>query len=154
MKKIYSLALLLIGLFTVAGINASCEFDVHEDPDYPSYVTYTISAGELSFSGPEQLSTDIKAWIHENQIVYDKSVKYSTGEASEFASADAEAIKKYEEFVPKFKARLEEVNAALAKGVYGDEYKQVKATYYVHATRTQGKDGKLKYEQIEYVYPK
>jgi hypothetical protein len=153
MKKIYTLALLLISLIAVAGITASCEFDVHEDPDYPLFVTYTISAGEVSFSGPEQLSADIQKWIHDNQVVYDRSVKYSTGEASEFATADAEAAKKFDEFKPKFMAFLEEVKTSLAKGVYGDEFKQVKATFYVFASRAQGNDRDLKYEHIEFVYP-
>ena len=153
MKRIYTLALVLFGLLVMTGIAVSCEFNVHEDPEHPIYVTYTISAGEVSFEGPDQLQMDIQAWIHNNQVSYDRQVNYSTGEASEFTTTDNEAIKKYEEeYVPKFKNHLQEVIAELNKGTYGKSV-SVKATFYLFAKRHQGKNSDLRYEHIEFTYP-
>ena len=153
MKKIQSLILLLVSLFVMAGITASCEIGNHEDPEHPVYVSYTISAGSVSFEGPEQLLLDIQAWIKANQILYDSQVNYTTGEASEFSNTDAEAIKKYNDiFLPKFKSYLNDVTASLDKGTYGKDVK-VKATFYVFVSRLQGKGGDLKYEHIDYSYP-
>ena len=153
MKKIQSLALLLMSLLVMVGITASCGLGTPEDPEHPIYVSYTISAGVFSFEGPEELQLDIEAWIKANQILYDTQVNYSTGEASEFSKADAEAIRQYNEtFLPKFKSHLNEVTASLNKGTYGKDAK-VKATFYVFASRRQGKDGDLKYEHIDFNYP-
>ena len=153
MRKIYTSALVLFGLLVMTGIAVSCEFNVHEDPEHPVYVTYSISAGDLTFTGPDQLLMDIKAWIHNNQVSYDRQVNYSTGEASEFTTTDNEAIKKYEEeYVPKFKTHLQEVIAELDKGTYGKSV-SVKATFYLFAKRLQGKNGDLRYEHIEFTYP-
>ena len=153
MKRIYTIALVLVGLLVMTGIAVSCDFDMHEDPQHPVYVTYTISAGDLTFTGPDQLLMDIKAWIHNNQVSYDRQVNYSTGEASEFTTTDNEAIKKYEEeYVPKFKTHLQEVIAQLDKGTYGKSV-SVKATFYLFAKRLQGKDGDLRYEHVEFTYP-
>ncbi len=153
MNKIYSFTVLLFSLLTVIGMASSCDINMHEDPDHPSYVTYTISAGEISFSGPDQLLLDIQAWIKSNQISYDTQVSYTTGEASEFARTDAEAVKRYEEFLPKFRAYLDHVDAELARGTYGN-VEQVKATFYVFASRAQGKGNDIRYEHIEFSYPK
>lgn len=130
----------------------SCEWDTSTEPEHPLYVTYTISASAIEFVGSEQLLLDIKTWIRENQIAYDKQVNYSTGEASEFTKTDADAVKRYEEFVPKFKTFIDEVRNKVAKGAY-DPDNQVNATFDVYAKRTQGKDGNLRYEQIKLVYP-
>lgn len=153
MKRIHAFALLILSLLTITGLTSSCEFNSHEDPDHPLYVEYTISAGNLSFSGPQQLLLYIQNWIKENQIVYVKQVNYSTGDASEFSTTDAEAIKKYEEFLPKFKALFNKLDQELAKGTYGKENINVNAIFYVFAKRAQGKDGNLKYDQLDYVYP-
>lgn len=153
MKRFYTLALVFFSLLTISGISSSCDFNMHEDPEHPLYVTYTISAGDLTFTGPEQLLIDLRAWIHNNQVSYDRQVNYSTGDASEFTTTDNEAKKKYEEeYLPKFKAHLQEVTAELNKGTYGKSV-QVRATFYVFAKRAQGKDNELKYEHIEYVFP-
>ena len=94
--KTVSLALLTL-LFSAIAIT-SCDWDNSPEPEHPLYVTYTISAGYVSFIGPDVLLDDIQTWIKENQSVYDKPVNYTTGEASEFEKTDNEAIKKYEEF--------------------------------------------------------
>lgn len=153
MKKIGAIIFLISCILMIASVSSSCEFNSHEDPEHPIYVSYTISAGELSFSGLQQVQLNINKWIKDNEIVYDKQVSYSTGDASEFSTTDAEAIHNYEMFVPKFKAHLNKVSQDLAKGTYGKDKIEVRATYYVFARRTQGKDGQLKYEQIEFVYP-
>lgn len=152
MKRFFTLSLVLFGLLTIAGIT-SCDFNAHEDPEHPLYVTYSISAGEVKFEGPEQLKMDIEAWIKNNQVAYDRQVNYSTGDASEFTTTDNEAVKKYEEeYVPKFRAHLNEVTAELNKGTYGKSI-VVNATFFVYAKRSQGKNGDLRYEHIEYSYP-
>lgn len=153
MKRIYTFLLGFAALLAVAGIAVSCGISSSEDPEYPLCVSYTVSAGEVSFTGPDQLLIDMKAWIKANQQVYDVQVKYSTGDPSEFTKTDAEAIRKYEEeFLPKFKSHLNEVIAELDKGSYGKSA-TVKATFYTFASRLQGKQGDLRYEHIELNYP-
>lgn len=152
MKRVYIFISLLAGLMSLAGFSA-CEFDDSPEPDHPLYVTYTISAGfGGDYFGPDSLFLDMSNWIKANQKVYDTHINYKTGEASEFTSQDAAAIKHYEEFVPKFKAYLAEVKTKLAAGEYMDA-NEVRATFYTYAARTQGQDGTLRYEQIEFVYP-
>jgi hypothetical protein len=153
MKRIYTLALVFLGILAVAGFNTSCGFSTPADPEHPLYVSYTISAGIVSFDGPDQLQIDIEAWIKSNSIVYDTQVSYSTGEASEFKKTDEEAIKQYNEvFLPKFKTYLNNLAAQLDKGTYG-KVNTVKATIYTSASRLQGNGGSLKYEHHEFVYP-
>lgn len=153
MKSFSKLFMLLACLTLVTAAFTSCEFDTSPEPEHPLYVTYTISAGTVQFDGPELLLTEIQTWIKKNQVVYDKSVKYSTGEASEFTKTDTEAIKKYsDEFLPKFKKYLNDLSSRLAAGEYGDEVK-VNAIFYVTAHRTQGYEGSLRYEEIKYAYP-
>jgi hypothetical protein len=153
MKTFQNISMLMVCIILAATAFTSCEWDTSPEPDHPLYVTYTITASNIDFSGPEQLLPDMRAWIKANQIIYDKPVSYSTGEASEFTKTDAEAIKKYEEeFLPKFKAYLEEVKGKLKSGDYGAGA-VVNATFYTAATRTQGKDGNLKYEQFTLAYP-
>ena len=153
MKQLYKFSLALVFMVFATTSFTSCEWDTSPEPDHPMYVTYTISAESATFAGPEQLLTDIHAWIKANSIIYDKPVNYSTGDASEFTNADAEAANKYEqEFLPRFKTYLNEVSSKLASGAYG-KGESVKATFYTYAKRAQGKQGDLKYDQFEFVYP-
>ena len=136
----------------------SCDWDASTEPDHPLYVTYTVSAGYVSFQGPELLLQDIQTWIKDNQIVYDKAVNYTTGEASEFTKTDAEAVKKYEEFAPKFKTYLNNVvMTSLKEGKYDNKETNTKAnvvaTFFVSASRVQGQNGNLKYEEFKFSYP-
>jgi len=130
----------------------ACEWDNSPEPDHPLFVTYTISAGVAEYTGSNLLLQDINTWIKANQRVYDVEIRYTSGDASEFTQQDADAVKAYESFAPKFKAYLDEVKAKLAKGDYEPD-NQVDATLYIFATRTQGESGNLKYEQIRLVYP-
>ena len=153
MKTFHKILLLCVGMILLPAAFISCEWAHTEDPDHPLYVSYSITASNLQFNGPALLLTDIKSWIKENQVLYDVQVNYTTGEASEFAKTDADAIQKYEEFVPKFKAYLKEVSKDLAAGKYPDMNPPVTATFSVYAARIQGQDGNLKYDQIDFVYP-
>ena len=153
MKSVFRITLLMTLMILASGAFTSCEFDTSPEYDHPLYVTYTISAGTLEYVGPEQLIVDINAWIKANQIVYDKQVNYSTGDASEFAKTDAEAITQYDSFSPKFRAHLEEVKGKLAAGTYGELEQPIKAIFYVSASRTQGKEGHLRYDQITFNNP-
>lgn len=153
MKKIYNLFLLTICLILATATFTACEFDTSPEPDYPSYVTYTISVGYTTFEGSELVLTDIETWIKNNQIIYDTPAKYSTGAPSEFSQQDAEAVKKYDEFVPKAKAFFEEVRGKLNVKAYGSDVNSVKGTFYVFVTRGQGDGRDLKSETINLVYP-
>ena len=153
MRQIYKYALALVCMVLATTSFTSCEWDTSPEPDHPMYVTYTITAENATFDGPEELLDEIKAWIKANSIIYDTQVKYTTGEASEFTNTDAEAVKKYEnEFVPRFQAYLNELNSKLASGLYGNGV-SVKSLFYTYAKRSQGKQGDLKYDQFEFVYP-
>lgn len=153
MRQIYKYALALVCMVLVTTSFTSCEWDTSPEPDHPMYVTYTITAENATFDGPEELLNEINAWIKANSIIYDAQVNYTTGEASEFTNSDAEAAKKYEnEFVPRFQAYLNEVNSKLASGLYGNGV-VVRAVFYTYAKRAQGKQGDLKYDQFELVYP-
>lgn len=152
------LSLMLACVLLAATAFISCDWDASPDPEHPLYVTYSVSAGYVSFQGPDLLLQDIQAWIKDNQIVYDKAVNYSTGEASEFEKTDAEAVKKYEEFAPKFKTYLNNVVMTnLKEGKYDDKETNTKASvtaiFFVSAARVQGQNGNLKYEEIKFSYP-
>ena len=152
MKNFYTaIALLITSVMLTAGL-ASCEFDSSNEPDFPIYVSYTISAGYVNYNGPQELINEFQAWLRENSSVYDEPVKYTTGEASEFTKTDNKAIEKYNTFVSNFKIFLEEAKAKLASGAYGS-VTSASGTFYLFAHRTQGQDGDLRYEQIEFVYP-
>lgn len=129
----------------------SCEFDTSPEYDHPLYVTYTISAGSVDFVGPDELLLDIQEWIKENQVIYDKQVSYKTGAASEFSKADAEAGTKFDEFLPIFRSYLDEVKKKLQAGTY--KANSVSAIFYVYASRSQGEQGNIKYDQIKFSYP-
>lgn len=149
LKSLLLIACLMLG----ASMFNSCEWDTSPEPEHPSYITYTISAASIEFNGPDQLLTDIKDWIKEYQDVYDKEVYYSTGEASEFSKTDAEAVKKYEAFLPKFKSFIDECKNRLASGKYGELETPVKARFSVFAKRTQGQDGNLRYDEVSLTHP-
>ena len=73
-------------------------------------------------------------------------------------ATNAEAVKKYEQFAPKFKKFIEEeVTASLKAGKYDDAQTgtpaTVEAIFFTSASRIQGKDGHLKYEEFKYSYP-
>lgn len=153
MKSIKRFSLFVTCLILSMTTFNSCDFDTSPEPDHPLYVTYTISAGSLDFVGPEQLLLDIEAWIKANQNVYDKQVTYKTGDASEFSKTDAEAVKKYEEFLPLFNSYLDEVKGKLKSGTYGNQPPTVTATFFVFASRMQGENGNLKYDQIKFSFP-
>lgn len=127
---------------------------IPEDPEFPSFVSYTVSGDVISItSDSEELLTDINAWLKANAIYIDVRMNYSTGEASEFADHDAEAVKKYEQqYIPKFNAYLTDLRAKLASGVYG-EIDVVKITFCTYAKREQGKQNTLAYDQHEFTYP-
>lgn len=153
MNKIHEFTLLLISVLLISTGLSSCGLGGKEDPEYPLYVSYSISAGEVSFEGPEELLIDIKSWINTNQIAFDRKVNYSSGSISEFETTDAEAIKKFdEEFMPKFVAYLDEVKRKLASGTYGDN-PTVKASFGVYASRGQGQNRSLKYQIVNLTYP-
>lgn len=148
-KKLFFLGCLILAVMPFN----SCELTDIPEPDYPTCVSYTISAGNISFNGPDQVLVDIRSWIKENQDVYDVEVSYSTGEKSEFTKPDNEAIIKYEKFVTKFKAYLTELKAKLAEGKYGNIEHPITARFFVSAVRTQGQEGTLKYEEFDFHYP-
>lgn len=154
MRHIYNNWAFSLACFIIAATTlSSCDLSTPPDPEFPLYVTYTISASEDTYTGPDQLLLDIKSWIDENQIVYDEKANYTTGDASEFATTDAAAIKKYEEeFVPKFTAYLEQAKGKLSSGTYGSAA-TVNATFQVYASRAQGEGRNLKYDIITFVYP-
>jgi len=147
-KLTFSLACMLITIIAVT----SCGLGDRTDPEHPLYVTYTISASNLSFTGPDSLLVDIEDWIENNHITYDVQVTYSTGEASEFTTTDASAVTKYEAFLPKFKTYLNEMKSKVASGKYGAN-PVVNATFSVYAKRAQGQSGDLKYDQVSFTYP-
>ena len=152
MKSFFKITFLVTSMI-LASMFTSCEWDTSPELDHPLYVSYTITAGVLEFNGPEELLADMNAWIKAHQIIFDKELNYSTGEASEFVKTDAEAVTKYNTFLPQFKAYLEEVKGKLAIGTYGKVETPIKALFYVCAVRAQGQEGKLKYDQVEFNYP-
>lgn len=153
MKKIHKLLLLLACLLLAGTTFLSCELDSSDDPEHPLYVSYSISGNDVSFTGPDQVLKDVKAWYKANSIIYDTQVNYSSGKVEEFVESDTEAVNKYENvFMPKFRAFLTELRGKLANGSYGSGV-QVKMTLSTYASRAQGEQGTLKYEQTEFYYP-
>lgn len=155
----FTKSFLLIASILLMGALLACDWDdldKSDDPDHPLYVSYTISVGQTAFDGPEQLLADINAWVKANQIMFDRQVNYSTGDPSEFTKTDAEAIKKYEEFVPKFKSYLEDVKRRVADGFYTTAEQPdvtVHARFYTFAARVQGTGNNLKSETFELNWP-
>ena len=73
MRHIYNNWAFSLACFIIAATTlSSCDLSTPPDPEFPLYVTYTISASEGTYTGPDQLLLDIKSWIDENQIVYDE----------------------------------------------------------------------------------
>ena len=151
MKTVQKLSVLLVCL--ALGL-MSMECDNSPEPAHAKFISYTISA-ELdlnSYTGPQDLPNDIKAWVDKNEVYYDLPFEYSTGAASEFAKYDAEALKKYDPFKTKLLQYLEELKGRLAKGDYGKDSK-VNATIRVFAERGQGESRSLKNETVNLTYP-
>ena len=153
MKRIHKLLLLLACAVLAGTAFLSCEIDSADDPEHPLYVTYTISGDEVSFSGPNELINDIKAWYKANSIAYDTQVNYTSGKAEEFAKTDSIALDKYNKtFMPKFNNFLSELRQKLSSGTYGTGV-EVRMTLSTFAARMQGEQKTLKYEQFEFCYP-
>ena len=154
MKELSRLLSLAVCMLCALSLCNSCGLGIPEDPEFPSYVSYTVSGDVLTLtSGPEQLLEDVKAWLKDNAIYIEVQANYSTGEASEFATHDAAALKKYQEqYIPKFNAYLADLRTKLASGAYGD-VDVVKITFCTYAKREQGKDNTLAYAQHDFVYP-
>ena len=153
MKKLYKFSLFITILVVACASFSSCGIDsTEDDPDFPLYVTYTISVYNEKYSGPNQVLTMINKWVENNKTIKDERVDYKTGAPEEFASMDQEYINKYNEFVPKFKAFLEETKTKLANGSYGD-VKQVNGHFVVYCSRIQGQGNQLASEGIDFTYP-
>lgn len=151
MKKTYRYLSMAVCVLFVMALCNSC--DRPEDPEFPSYVTYNITGDILYYDGPDQLLPDIKAWLRANDLSYDAQLNYTTGEASEFVETDAGAVRKYEEqYLPKFRTYLNELYAKIANGTYGKQ-ESVKIIFCTYASRTQGKQNTLAYDQHEFSYP-
>jgi hypothetical protein len=139
-------------MFIISAAFSSCNLDDSPEYDHPVYVSYTITATDVSFTGPEQLLLDIQAWINANQLIYDVKVNNSVADHSDYTASDTEARNKFETFASKFKAYLAEVEAKLAAGGYGASA-QVKAQFSITATRMQGNDRTLQSETVDLLYP-
>lgn len=151
MKKFYRFLSLTGVLLIVLALCNSC--DRPEDPEFPSFVSYNITGDVLSYDGPEQMLPDIKAWLRTNDMSYDTKANYSTGEPSEFTETDAEAVNKYQQqYLPKFMTYMNELYAKIDAGTYG-KLDKVKITFCTYASRTQGKQNTLAYDQFEFSYP-
>lgn len=152
MKTFQKLSVLLVCL---ALSLMSMECDNSPEPDHVKYVSYQVSAelDAASYSGPKNLSNDIKAWVEKNEFYKDVQFDYNTGAASEFAALDAQYIKEYEPFKKKFTEYLEnDIRGRLAKNGYGKDVK-VNATFRLFAERGQGQDRVLKSETVTFTYP-
>jgi len=153
MRLLYKIAALFAGMIITAVAFTACEFDNSPEPDFPTFVSYAITAEcKVTKNMPAQLLQDINAWIEANRKIYDKEMSYSTGEKSEFAKGDTEANQKYDVFKGKFEAYLDSAKVKLADGQYGNISTPVTATFIMYARRQQGKET-LRYDQIEFVYP-
>lgn len=152
MKSFQRLSILFILLVLSL---TSCDWDNSPEPPHPTYVTYNISAWlEDGYTGPEQLFKDINTWIKNNSKSQVNKVDYTTGDASEFKTTDAEALTNYAAFKSSFTKYLDtEVKARLAAGAYDSKDVKVNATYYVFAERQQGNDNLLKSEKVVFTYP-
>lgn len=152
MKTIQKLSVLLVCL-ALGFMSMKC--DNSPEPDFEKWVSYQISAelDNANYTGPKNLSADIKAWIEKNEFYKDIKFNYVTGEASEFSELDARYIKEYEPFKAKFVKYLEEdIKDRLAKNSYGKDVK-VNASFRVFAERGQGQDRVLMSETVTFTYP-
>lgn len=154
MKSIQRLSALFILLVLSL---TSCDWDNSPEPPHPTFISYNISAWlDEGYVGPVNLATDINAWIKEHSITYDKKVNYSTGDASEFKTTDAEALKNYDTFKANFTKFLAEIKDKLSQGAYktpNETALKVNATFYTFAERQQGNDNLLKSEKVVFTYP-
>ena len=139
-------------MFIAAASLSSCDWDTSPDYDHPTYVTYSVTATDVSFTGPEQLLLDIQAWIEANQFIKDIKIEHPTGGDSDYVSSDAEVIRKYEAFASKFKAYLNDLKGKLEADKYGSGTKVI-SQFAISATRMQGNDRTLRQETVDFVYP-
>ena len=153
MKLFYKFCIACACMFIAATSLSSCDWDSSPDYDHPTYVTYSVTATDISFIGPEQLLHDIQTWIEANQSIYDTKIEHPTGGDSDYVASDAEAVAKYEAFASKFKAYLNELQGKLEADKYGSGTK-VKAQFAISATRMQGNDRTIRQETVDFVYPK
>ena len=153
MKSLHKFSLLFVILLLAGMTLSSCEWDNSPEPDFPTRVTYAISAGYTEYSGPEQLITDIQKWIKENEMGYAADANYSTGAASEFVRQDAQAAQEMNKFLKLFQDYLNnDVRRALAAGTYGQDV-TVRIAFYVYVVRYQGEDRTIKTETVMFTYP-
>lgn len=153
MKYLRKTSLLLAAMLLSLTVFTSCDWDNSPEPEYPSKVTYSISADYTEFDGPEQLLLDIKSWIEDNKTGYLADASYSTGAASEFVNQDAQAAKVMDQFTAKFINYLQTtVKEALAAGTYGEGV-QVNARFYTYVQRDLGQDRDVKVTLVPFVYP-
>ena len=153
MKLLHKTSLLLATLLLSIAAFTACDWDNSPEPEFPTMVTYMISASYTEYVGPDELLTDILAWIKENKTGYAANANYTTGAKSEFVTQDAEAAKKMDAFLEKFKNYLENtIKPALAAGTYGDN-PHVDGKFYTFAMREQGEDRTVKTASVFLVYP-
>lgn len=153
MNSLHKTTMLLAVLLLTVAASTSCDWDNSPEPEYPTRVTYTISAGYTEYSGPDQLILDIESWIKENQMGYTADANYTTGAASEFTRQDANASQEMNKFLTLFQNYLQNnVKKALASGTYGENV-TVKAAFYVYVVRGQGEDRTVRTETVMFTYP-
>ena len=152
MKRVQKFSLLLACAILSVMTFLSCGLGDKTDPDHPLFVSYEISVGCEEFNGTDQLLTDINKWISDNSIYYDIEINYTTGAKEEFAQSDAEAVKKYDDFLTKFKSYLNELNGKLSKGAYSG-VSRIDIDFFVYAKRLQGQGKDLKSEHVKFIYP-
>ena len=153
MKSLHQYALLFVTLLLSVTTFSSCEWDTSPEPEYPTKVTYSISASYTEYTGPDKLIDDIEDWVQENQMGYAADANYTTGAASEFVKQDAQAAQEMEKFLTKFKNYLNnDVRNALAAGTYGENV-TVHGLFYTYVVRQQGQDPTVRTETVVFSYP-
>jgi hypothetical protein len=153
MNKLHKYTLMLVTILLAVTAFSSCDWDNSPEPEYPTKVTYSISASYTEFSGPDELIKDIKDWIQKNQTGYAADANYTTGAASEFVRQDAQAAQEMNKFLKLFQDYLNnDVRKALAAGTYGQDV-TVRIAFYVYVVRYQGEDRTVKTETVMFTYP-
>jgi hypothetical protein len=153
MNKLHKYTLMLVTILLAVTAFSSCDWDNSPEPEYPTKVTYSISASYTEFSGPDELIKDIKDWIQKNQTGYAADANYTTGAKSEFVKQDAAAAKEMDKFLNLFKSYLEnDVKRELAAGTYGSNV-TVHALFYTYVARLQGQEPTVRTETVVFDYP-
>lgn len=153
MKSLHKTRIILATLLLSTLAFTSCDWDNSPEPEFPSKVTYSISADYTEFDGPEQLLLDIQAWVQENKEGLALDGNFSSGAASEFANVDAQAAKQLDAFTTKFRNYLNTtVKSALDAGTYGDNVR-VNAKFYTYVVRGQGENPSVKTTSVFFTYP-